>query len=167
MKNILRHLSSFLAPILLCFVVPYLIVVSERQSMTRPLVTPSIILALIGSVIVVGGLVLLVATIRMFILIGNGTIMPWDPTRKMIVAGVYRHVRNPMILGTIITQVGEAILFASYEIALLAVLNFAINTIYFIYLEEPGLEKRFGEEYIQYKKNVPRWLPRLNPWQPA
>jgi protein-S-isoprenylcysteine O-methyltransferase Ste14 len=103
----------------------------------------------------------------MFILIGNGTIMPWDPTKKLIVVSLYSHVRNPMILSLIILQVGEAVLFASNGIAVLAILNFVINTIYFIYSEEPGLEKRFGEEYIEYKKNVPRWIPRLTPWQAA
>jgi protein-S-isoprenylcysteine O-methyltransferase Ste14 len=33
-----------------------------------------------------------------------------------------------------------------------------------VYVEEPGLEKRFGESYRQYMRNVPRWLPRLRPW---
>jgi hypothetical protein len=27
------------------------------------------------------------------------------------------------------------------------------------------LERRFGDDYILYKKNVPRWIPRLNPWK--
>lgn len=167
MKNILRHLSSFIAPIVMCIVVPYLIIRAEQSSSTRPLINPSSILAILGIVVGVAGLIGLIATIRMFILIGNGTIMPWDPTRKFIVAGLYRHVRNPMILSLIIVQVGEALWFASWGIALLALINFALNTVYFIYSEEPGLEKRFGEEYAEYKKNVPRWIPRLRPWQPV
>jgi protein-S-isoprenylcysteine O-methyltransferase Ste14 len=122
---------------------------------------------IIGLVIGVVGLILFIMTIRMFIMIGNGSIMPWDPTRKLIIVSLYSYVRNPMILSLIIILVGESISFASYGIALLAVLNFVINTIYFIYSEEPGLEKRFGEEYIEYKKNVPRWIPRLKPWPPA
>jgi protein-S-isoprenylcysteine O-methyltransferase Ste14 len=47
-----------------------------------------------------------------------------------------------------------------------AILVFIINTVYFIFSEEPGLQKRFGEEYVEYKKNVPRWIPRLKPWKP-
>ena len=167
MKNILRHLSSFVAPIVMGFVLPYFIVLFERQSSVQSAITSSISLLIIGLAICVVGLVLLIATIRMFILIGNGTIMPWDPTKKLIVVSLYSHVRNPMILSLIILQVGEAVLFASNGIAVLAILNFVINTIYFIYSEEPGLEKRFGEEYIEYKKNVPRWIPRLTPWQAA
>jgi protein-S-isoprenylcysteine O-methyltransferase Ste14 len=155
MKKILRHLSSFIAPIVMCIVIPFLIVVFERQFFDRPVITPTTSLSVVGLVICVVGLILLIVTIRMFIMIGNGTIMPWDPTKKLITMSLYSHVRNPLILSLIIILVGEAILFASYGIALLATLNFVINTIYFIFSEEPGLEKRFGEEYIEYKKNVP------------
>jgi len=37
----------------------------------------------------------------------------------------------------------------------------------FICLEEPGLEKRFGAEYVEYKKHVPPWIPRIKAWRPA
>jgi hypothetical protein len=33
-----------------------------------------------------------------------------------------------------------------------------------VFREEKGLEKRFGPEYIEYKKHVPRWFPRTTPW---
>lgn len=148
-------------------VLPFVIVVFERPPLVRPVTAASISLWTIGLVMGVVGLVLLVMTIRTFIMVGNGTIMPWDPTRKLVMVGLYRHVRNPMILSVVTMQVGEAILFASYGIALLAILNMVVNTIYFIYSEEPGLEKRFGEEYVEYKKNVRRWIPRVKPWQPT
>ena len=167
MKNILRHLSSFIAPTVMCAVLPFLSVLFEHRAPVRPVMTPSISLLIIGLAICAVGLALLIATIRLFIMIGNGTIMPWDPTRKLVIVSVYSHVRNPMILSLMVLLVGEAIVFASYGIALLAILNRAINTVYFIYSEEPGLEKRFGSEYIEYKKNVPRWIPRLKPWRPA
>jgi protein-S-isoprenylcysteine O-methyltransferase Ste14 len=165
MKNTLRHLISLIAPIVLCVVFPYLIVWFEHQSVV-PSLTSSTSLLIVGLVIGFIGLVLLITTIRMFILIGNGTIMPWDPTKKLIIVSLYCYVRNPMILSIIIIQVGEAIQFASYGIAVLAFANFVLNTVYFIFSEEPGLEKRFGAEYVVYKKNVPRWIPRLKPWQP-
>jgi protein-S-isoprenylcysteine O-methyltransferase Ste14 len=165
MKNILRHTSSFIAPILLCFVLPYAILRLEQGSAFLS-IARSRGLAIFGTLMSVAGLVLAVATMRMFILIGKGTIMPWDPTRKLIVGSLYAHVRNPMILSLIILQLGEALLFASWGITALAAFNFAVNTIYFIYSEEPGLEKRFGAEYIEYKHHVPRWLPRLKPWRP-
>jgi protein-S-isoprenylcysteine O-methyltransferase Ste14 len=165
MINVLRHLSSFIAPFLLCLAVPYLIVWQEQGSPV-PAIASSGGQVLVGLLITTAAFVLLVANIRMFILIGNGTIMPWDPTRRLITGSLYAYVRNPMILSVILVQVGEAVLFASAGISILAGLNFLINTVYFIFSEEPGLEKRFGSEYLEYRKNVPRWIPRLRPWRP-
>jgi len=61
---------------------------------------------------------------------------------------------------------GESLLFHSKNIFTWFVLFFIINYVYFILSEEPGLEKRFGAEYLEYKRNVPRWIPRLKPWKP-
>lgn len=69
------------------------------------------------------------------------------------------------MLGTTSLLTGEAFLFGSAEVAILAVVFFLIKTMYFISYEEPGLEGRFGEEYREYKRHVPRWLPPLKPWQ--
>ncbi len=164
MKNILRQLSSFIAPLVMCLVLPPLIVLFEHH--ISLMISSSAVQLLTGLVISVVGLLLFIFSVRVFIRIGKGTIMPWDPTRKLVVAGSFRFVRNPIILSLIIILAGEALFFASYGIAVLAVLNFVINGVYFLRSEEPGLEKRFGEEYREYKKNVPRWIPRLKPWKP-
>jgi protein-S-isoprenylcysteine O-methyltransferase Ste14 len=166
MKNVLRHLSSLLAPIVVCGVVPCLILLLEHHLVPHAWLAPSIVLQVSGVAIGVCGLALLIVTIRQFIRDGGGTIMPWDPTQRLIVKGPYLHVRNPMILGTILLQIGEAGFFLSPGILVLALLNFIINTVYFIYSEEPGLIKRFGDTYRLYQSNVPRWVPRLKPWRP-
>jgi len=72
-----------------------------------------------------------------------------------------------MILGVLFVLCGESILFTSSSIGIWAVLFFIINTVYFIFSEEPGLEKRFGMEYVEYKMHVPRWIPRIKPWYPG
>lgn len=166
MRNVVRHASSFVAPIAMCFVLPLAIVRGEHRSTEQALAQTPAGLAVIGGAISIGGLSLVVATIRLFVLRGNGTIMPWDPTRTLVDVGPYRHVRNPMILGVLLTEIGEAIAFSSQGIAVLAGLFFAINSVYFVCSEEPGLEKRFGQEYIDYKQRVPRWIPRLRLGQP-
>jgi protein-S-isoprenylcysteine O-methyltransferase Ste14 len=56
-------------------------------------------------------------------------------------------------------------LFRSYNLLAWLIVFLLINHIYFVLVEEPGLAKRFGEEYEIYKQNVPRWLPRLTPWE--
>jgi protein-S-isoprenylcysteine O-methyltransferase Ste14 len=72
-----------------------------------------------------------------------------------------------MILSEVIIQAGGSILFASYGIAGLAVLNVIIHTVYFIRVAEPNLEKRFGRDYIAYKEYVARWIPKFHPWKPV
>jgi protein-S-isoprenylcysteine O-methyltransferase Ste14 len=97
---------------------------------------------------------------------GGGTPAPWDPPRRFVVAGVYRHVRNPMISGVIAALYAEALLLQSLPLLAWAVLFMLANLAYIPLVEEPGLEKRFGADYRRYKANVPRWIPRLRAWTP-
>jgi protein-S-isoprenylcysteine O-methyltransferase Ste14 len=120
-----------------------------------------------GAGVMLIGLLIMGHTITSFIRIGRGTLAPWSPTRKLVVEGLYAHVRNPMILGVLIVLLGEALAAASWRILAWALVFFLINTLYFVVSEEPGLERRFGEEYRRYKMNVPRWMPRLRPWRPS
>jgi protein-S-isoprenylcysteine O-methyltransferase Ste14 len=112
------------------------------------------------------GLVLVVWTIRLFSTVGDGTLAPWDPTRKLVVLGPYRHVRNPMISGVAFVLAGEAVLLGSPPLALWFAAVVVVNAVYLPLVEEPGLRRRFGEDYELYAANVPRWLPRLRPWRP-
>jgi protein-S-isoprenylcysteine O-methyltransferase Ste14 len=98
--------------------------------------------------------------------VGEGTIAPWDPPQRLVVRGVYRHVRNPMITGLCLVLLGEALLAASLPLLGLFAFGVIINVIYIPLSEEPGLARRFGDDYLTYKRNVPRWIPRLKPWQP-
>jgi len=69
-----------------------------------------------------------------------------------------------MILGVLMVLLGEATAFSSIKILEWAGVFFLINTAYFIVSEEPKLEKRFGADYLEYKKHVGRWIPRLTPY---
>lgn len=166
MKTLLRYGSSFIAPLVMCVLLPYGIILLEHQGADRPWLNPAPLLALLGLGVLLAGLALFAESVRLFILIGRGTIMPWDPTRKLVVTSLYCYVRNPMILGVILIECGEALLFASPGIAGAALFFFILNTIYFRRFEEPGLVRRFGAEYEEYRRNVPMWVPRLTPWQP-
>jgi protein-S-isoprenylcysteine O-methyltransferase Ste14 len=122
-------------------------------------------LPILGSALICLGLVLMVATIRLFVTVGKGTLAPWDPPQRLVVRGVYRHVRNPMISGVLLVLLGEALLAASLPILVLFVVFLVINAVYLPLFEEPGLARRFGADYLTYKQNVPRWIPRLRPWR--
>ena len=142
---------------------------------TVALVVPAVILAagdgaeirfgpgLLGLVPIAAGFALWAWTVRLLARIGQGTLAPWDPTRRLVVEGPYRHVRNPMITGVIAVLLGEAALFESPALLVWAAVFFPLNWAFFVLVEEPGLERRFGDEYRDYKRAVPRWIPRLRP----
>ena len=120
---------------------------------------------LLGAALIGLGFALWLWTVRLFARIGEGTLAPWDPPRRLVVEGPYRHVRNPMIAGVLAVLAGEAALFGSLPLLIWFGLFFAANVVDFQIYEEPGLERRFGEAYRTYKRNVPRWLPRRTPWE--
>ncbi len=109
-----------------------------------------------------------IITTLSFILRGKGTPAIWftealgwligkEPS-KMVSSGLYKYSRNPMYLGVMTTVFGEGIFFAYsillwYCLSLLVIFNFVV-----IVIEEPHLEKKFGEEYRKYKKTTRRWF---------
>jgi protein-S-isoprenylcysteine O-methyltransferase Ste14 len=117
--------------------------------------------ALIGAVLIAAGVVVVAWTVRLFVRIGRGTLAPWDPTSRLVVRGPYRYMRNPMITGVGTILAGQAVFFRSWGIAVELAVFAVVNAIYFPLVEEPGLQRRFGAEYEEYRARVPRWLPRV------
>jgi protein-S-isoprenylcysteine O-methyltransferase Ste14 len=70
-----------------------------------------------------------------------------------------------MIAGVFFVLLGETSFFGSMWLLGWCAIFFLINMIYIPLFEEPGLAKRFGDDYLLYKRNVPRWIPRLTPWE--
>ncbi len=122
------------------------------------------VLPIVGSIFFGIGLILFVATIWLFATVGKGTAAPWNPPQRLVVEGVYRHVRNPMISAATLLLLGEALISASAWLVGLVCVVVVVNLIYIPLSEEPGLVRRFGDEYLLYKRNVPRWIPRMKPW---
>jgi protein-S-isoprenylcysteine O-methyltransferase Ste14 len=118
-----------------------------------------------GLALVSGGLVLAKKTVSLFFTVGEGTPAPWAPPRRFVVQGPYAYVRNPMLLAVLAILLGEAILLGSAPVLAWWALFWFINTFYFALFEEPALAKRFGQDYLEYKQHVRRWLPRLTPWK--
>jgi protein-S-isoprenylcysteine O-methyltransferase Ste14 len=157
-----RHLRAIaLLPFSAAVLVPALILWRTDEAGVRWwLAIPGV--ALIGM-----GLALVVQTVALFVRVGKGTLAPWDPTTRLVVRGPYRRVRNPMITGVLCILVGEAALFGSVPLLTWAAAFFAVNAVYMPLVEEPGLRRRFGEGYEAYRAAVPRWIPRLRPWDPS
>jgi protein-S-isoprenylcysteine O-methyltransferase Ste14 len=95
-----------------------------------------------------------------FAAIGQGTPGLWDAPRRVVAAGAYRWVRNPIYIAALMIVLGEAWLFLS-----LPLLEYAAAMAVFFHLfvtghEEPALRRRFGAAYLDYRRTVPRWIPR-------
>lgn len=166
---LVRHLLSILLlPTTVTIVVPYLILRQRFSSAaSATLADPAGIAALVaGPLVIACGLGLAAGTIRRFVTEGKGTLAPWDPTQRLVVTGVYRYVRNPMISGVLLILLGEALALRSSAVLTWALTFFVINAIYMPLIEEPGLVQRFGDDYLLYRRNVPRWVPRTTAWQP-
>ncbi len=87
------------------------------------------------------------------------------PAKRFVINGPYCYVRNPMLSAVILMILAEAVVLNSPFLLGWAIVFFFLNTLYFIFIEEPGLERRFGEDYLRYKAAVPRWLPMLRPYE--
>ena len=158
-----------LLPGTMTVLVPALIIYAgEGPEVGFGLSTPLVLVAAVGGAALIGlGLLLMYLTITLFARAGKGTLAPWDPTERLVVAGPYRHVRNPMISGVLSMLLGEGMLLGSPGILICAAVFFAVNATYIPLVEEPGLVRRFGDEYVAYRRNVPAWIPRLRPWSPG
>ncbi len=164
---LLRHLLAVAAlPFMVTVVIP--IWLARRNAVTVGLAgsVASMLLQLLGVPVLGIGLVLFASSLRRFATEGEGTLAPWDPPRRLVVRGPYRYVRNPMISGVILILCGEALLLLSRAHFMWALAFVAMNALWIPLFEEPQLAGRFGKEYDEYRRNVPRLLPRLRPWDP-
>ena len=120
---------------------------------------------LVGAALVAAGVVPLLESIARFVVVGRGTLIPTHATERLVVSGLYRFVRNPMYAGVMLAIVGESLAFWNYGL-LIELGFFAVSVNLFVRMyEEPRLTRRFGGEYLRYKANVPRWIPRILPWR--
>ncbi len=103
----------------------------------------------------------------LFYNLGNGTPVPWAPPTHMIVKGPHAYVRNPMIMAALAILLAGTLLFGSIGILIWAGVLWGLATLYIMLIEEPGLKNRFGDEHVEYSKNVARWVPRMTAWFPT
>jgi protein-S-isoprenylcysteine O-methyltransferase Ste14 len=166
-----RHLISVLiAPVTMTLLIPALIVNGNGVRMPdlgSPLVAG---LVAVGGLLIAGGLGLLVWTVLLFDREGKGTLgvgkVMGEPVH-LVVRGPYRHVRNPMITGVLCILLGEAAVAASGWLLLWFAIFFACIASAIRFWEEPHLARRYGNDYLVYRQNVPRWIPRISAWAPA
>lgn len=95
-----------------------------------------------------------------FATVGGGTPGPWDAPKRVVAAGPYRWVRNPIYLAALLIVLGEAWLFLSPQLVAYAAVMAVTFHLFITGYEERTLDRRFGRAYRDYLARVPRWIPR-------
>lgn len=113
-----------------------------------------------GAALFLAGAVMFVAGVHTLAMRGQGTPAFLDPPRKLTRRGPYKWVRNPLYLSLFALVGGEALFLSSWHIGVYwVVLVCSLHLVVMLH-EETELRRRFGAMYEDYRRDVPRWLPR-------
>ena len=149
---LLRALLAFIAlPGLVAFVAPLLLAWPRVRG------GPFNAIAL---VLLIPGVTLLLWCVRDFIVIGKGTLAPWDPPRSLVFSGAYRFSRNPMYVGVSLILLGWAMAFRSSGLLLYALIVMLAFHLRVVFGEEPWLARTHQRTWNEYRSRVPRWMFR-------
>jgi protein-S-isoprenylcysteine O-methyltransferase Ste14 len=122
-----------------------------------PAMTPAVWEAL---PVIAAGMVLYAWCTWSFAAVGRGTPGPWDAPLRVVTAGPYRWVRNPIYIAALLVVLGEAWLFMSPWLLAYAGIMAVFFHLFVTGYEERTLRRRFGPTYLEYRHLVPRWIPR-------
>lgn len=147
------------APGLVAGYVPWLLTGWHSSHPPAPIVV-------LGAALLVAGVGVLLQSFARFVIEGRGTPAPIAPTERLVVGGLYRHVRNPMYVAVAATIVGQALLLGRPWLFAYAGAFWVVVAAFVRSYEEPTLAARYGEEYAAYRRSVRAWWPRLRPWSP-
>jgi len=160
--GLLRVVRAILAlPGVVLGVVPATVIAFSGGPLLRALPWPALSLLPLAA-----GLALMAWTISLFARRGRGTPAPWDAPRELVVAGPYRHVRNPMMVGVFLVAIAEATAFHAPLLWAWVGGGVVVVPVFTALVEERRLRRRFGAAYERYRAAVPAWLPRRRPWDP-
>lgn len=149
----LKAVLAILAlPFMVVAVIPTLIIANDPWRVDEQI---------FGYLPLIIGLYIFFQSIRDFYVMGKGTLAPWAPPKQFVRVGFYRYTRSPMYLGILLILCGLTLRFGSPLLGgyvIFVGISFHLNL---VFIEEPRLANRFGEEWERYRREVPRWIPRI------
>ena len=110
------------------------------------------------------GLPVLLDSFARFALQGFGTPAPVAPPSRLVVSGLYRYVRNPMYVAVMLIILGQAMLFGDVRLIYYGAAVALGFHLFVLLYEEPALRAKFGDDYADYCRHVPRWRIRFRPY---
>jgi protein-S-isoprenylcysteine O-methyltransferase Ste14 len=159
-------MSRAFAPILKTFLftilVPGFVAVWLPYRIARPVSKPPLdAITIIAGLLTGLGAAAYLSSAWNFAYYGLGTPAPVDPPQTLIARGLHRYVRNPMYLAVLLIVTGQAVLFRAWPLLIYAAGLWLCFHLFVLFYEEPVLEKKFGATYEEYRRSVPRWIPRF------
>lgn len=112
----------------------------------------------LGAVLIAGGLGVALHCSRLFSRVGEGTPIPIEPPKHLVLSGLYRYSRNPIYVADVAILLGVFLYLGHAALLLYAVAVALVLQAVIVWWEEPVLCRRFGEAYVRYTRAVPRWL---------
>jgi protein-S-isoprenylcysteine O-methyltransferase Ste14 len=121
--------------------------------------TVETIASVTGALLVVGGLDLLVWTLRSWrgLFVGHAVL----EGQELVTGGAYGFVRHPVYLGALFVWAGLSVAFLSIPTGLLTALYVFPAYVLYIRSEEKMMAGAFGDAYEQYRGSVPMLVPRM------
>jgi protein-S-isoprenylcysteine O-methyltransferase Ste14 len=157
-----RALAPLVKTIVFTILVPGTVAVLVPWWITGGLHNPRTgLLSWLGIVVIALGAAIYSRCAWEFAVRGLGTPAPIAPTKFLVTTALHRRVRNPMYIGVALVIFGVAVLFRSLHVAEYGAAMLVTAHIFVVFYEEPTLWRQFGEEYENYRRNVPRWIPRF------
>lgn len=104
---------------------------------------------------------------QVFVIHGDGTPIPLDPTKRLVRTGFFAYVTNPMQLSTALAWIVMGVALGNLWIALAAIMAWIFVLGMVRWHHRNDLLVRFPEGWPEYRAHVPEWIPRWRPWSAA
>lgn len=106
-----------------------------------------------------------VSAVQEFAQRGNGTPIPYDPPKRLVISGLYRYISNPMQLSCALVMTAWGCLLRNPWLAAAGIMPFLYSLGLAAWDESEDMRVRFGKPWDEYRHNVKAWRPRSTPWQ--
>ena len=167
-----KHLRRSLAQLVVFWttffiVIPMVLVAVERRLQVTAPVLDHRGVGTIGVVVLLAASVVGLWSCVTMALQGEGTPLPAETARNLVVTGPYRHVRNPMAVAGALQTIAVGLILGSWVVAAIAVAGSVAWNAIIRPEEEADLAARFGEQYDRYRTHVRCWVPASTWRDPA
>lgn len=146
---------SVIHPGIVTGIVPYYLGPNVWESISQKTLVWS---QYLGLLFLAFGFCTLIVCIIQLAVDGKGTLSPADPTKNLVIKGLYKYSRNPMYIGVVLMLMGESLIAQVLKLWIYSGCIFLGFHLFILLYEEPRLKRDFGVNYLKYRKAVKRWI---------